>query len=81
MKTNHTHRILAALLAVSFLAMLSPGNTRAAKFSSAKITKKINVVELLLPDGSKKSAEVGSTVSGDTAVQTGSRSRARLSTV
>ena len=69
------NRITRLAITLSLIGMLPAG---AAKFSRAQVSRVVNQVELLLPNQSKRSANVGATVSGTTAVQTGARSRAEL---
>jgi len=80
-KTMPLQPTLAIALALALaLAVLVPGGAaHAAKFTSAEISKKVNEVNLLLPDQTTRPGEVGSVVSGSTAVSTGSSSRAELS--
>lgn len=77
---NTKQQLRPGLVVTLALAILVSGGTaQAAKFTSAKVSRKVNQVNLLLADQTTEPAAVGSLVTGSTAVSTGSSSRAELS--
>jgi len=64
--------------AVFALLVAFPFAVQADPFQKAEITRKVNIVSLLKDNQSPKPAAIGDTVTGQTAVKTGSDSRAEL---
>ncbi len=68
---------LSLCLAMSSLALIPPAAVAAPTFDRASVTRILNQVRLLFQQGDEDAA-VGAVVEGDTAVRTGSKSRAEL---
>lgn len=62
----------------AFLLLAAAPLCHAATLQSAKVTRVVNDVKIYKPGASAQSAKVGSTVTGKTSVQTGSKSRSEL---
>jgi len=77
MKATPRPLLIAALVLATGFASVGPASA-AKKFTRAELTKIVNEVKLLLGDQSSTAASVGAVVQGDTAVQTGNRSRSEL---
>ncbi len=71
-------KIFRASLITGLAAAVLAGSVRAATLDSAEVTRVFNEVDLLQPDSGAVPAAIGDTVNGQTAVQTGSKSRAEL---
>ncbi len=70
---------MSAVTAIAAVLTAPIAEAAARKFSTAEVTRIVRDVDLLLADQTSRPASVGSTVSGQTALQTGNNSRAQLS--
>lgn len=73
---NHARQLL--LLGGASLALLVPSLVAAGPLQSAAVTRVYREVDLRPPDQPAQPAKIGDSVSGRTAVQTGTQSRAEL---